>query len=109
MDSRAKELVRIGDSLFSKKENWDSLCQEIAEHFNPLRAVEVSLAGLLFYLDRNPGPAHHRRVEPGAHLGVHRGLLFLEFFGRHADHLAPPQQKIRCSAAKSAWVDSSLS
>lgn len=38
MDSRAKELVRIGDSLFSKKENWDSLCQEIAEHFNPLRA-----------------------------------------------------------------------
>lgn len=38
MDSRAKELVRIGDSLFSKKENWDSLCQEIAEQFNPLRA-----------------------------------------------------------------------
>lgn len=38
MDSRARELVKIGDSLFSKKENWNSLCQEIAEQFYPLRA-----------------------------------------------------------------------
>lgn len=38
MDSRARELVKIGDTLFSKKENWDSLCQEIAEQFYPLRA-----------------------------------------------------------------------
>lgn len=38
MDSRARELVKIGDSLFSKKDKWDSLCQEIAEHFYPLRS-----------------------------------------------------------------------
>ena len=38
MDSRARELVKIGDSLFAKKANWDSLCQELAEHFYPLRA-----------------------------------------------------------------------
>ena len=38
MDTRAKELVTIGDKLFSKKDQWDSLAQEIAEHFYPLRA-----------------------------------------------------------------------
>lgn len=38
MDSRAKELVKIGDSLFAKKQTWDSLCQDIAENFYPLRA-----------------------------------------------------------------------
>jgi hypothetical protein len=38
MDSRAKELVKIGDSLFSKKQTYDSLCQEIAEQFYPLRS-----------------------------------------------------------------------
>jgi hypothetical protein len=38
MDSRAKELVAIGEKLFSKKEQWNSLAQEIAEHFYPLRA-----------------------------------------------------------------------
>lgn len=37
-DSRAEELSRIGDSLFSKKTQWDSLCQEIAENFYPMRA-----------------------------------------------------------------------
>jgi len=38
MDSRAKELVSIGDKLFSKKEPWNSLCQEIAENYFPMRA-----------------------------------------------------------------------
>lgn len=38
MDSRAKELVKIGDGLFKKKAQWDSLCQEIAENVYPLRA-----------------------------------------------------------------------
>lgn len=38
MDSRAKELVQIGDKLFSKKGQWDSLCQDIAENFYPMRA-----------------------------------------------------------------------
>lgn len=36
-DSRAKELCRIGSSLFSKKQPWDSLCQDIAENYYPLR------------------------------------------------------------------------
>jgi len=36
-DSRAKELVNIGTGLFSKKQPWNSLCQEIADHFYPLR------------------------------------------------------------------------
>lgn len=38
MDSRAKELVSIGDKLFSKKQQWDSLNQEVAEHIFPMRA-----------------------------------------------------------------------
>lgn len=42
MDSRAKELVTIGKSLFTKKEQWNQLCQEIAENFYPLRADFVS-------------------------------------------------------------------
>lgn len=38
MDSRARELLQIGKSLFSKKEQWNELNQEIAENFYPLRA-----------------------------------------------------------------------
>lgn len=38
MDSRAKQLIAIGESLFSKKRQWDHLNQEIAENFYPLRA-----------------------------------------------------------------------
>lgn len=38
MDSRAKELVSIGARLFSQKQQWDSLCQEIAENFYPMRS-----------------------------------------------------------------------
>ena len=38
MDSRAKELVKIGDSLFKRKRHWDELCQEICENFYPMRA-----------------------------------------------------------------------
>lgn len=38
MDSRARELVQIGDSLFKKKQQWDALCQELAENFYPMRA-----------------------------------------------------------------------
>lgn len=38
MDSRARTLKEIGDKLFAKKAPWDSLCQEIAEQFYPLRA-----------------------------------------------------------------------
>lgn len=37
MDSRAKELVSIGDKLFAKKQQWDSLCQEISEFIYPMR------------------------------------------------------------------------
>lgn len=38
MDSRAKELVKQSDHLFTKKKSFDSLCQEIAENFYPERA-----------------------------------------------------------------------
>lgn len=38
MESRAKELIQIGDSLFTKKLQWDQLCQEIAENIYPMRA-----------------------------------------------------------------------
>lgn len=38
MDSRAKELVRIGDGLFSKLQPWNDLRQEICELCHPLRA-----------------------------------------------------------------------
>lgn len=38
MDTRAKDLIQIGDSLFSKKHQWDQLCQEIAINFHPMRA-----------------------------------------------------------------------
>lgn len=38
MDSRAKELVQIGGKLFSKKKQYDQLCQEIAGNFYPMRA-----------------------------------------------------------------------
>jgi hypothetical protein len=37
MDSRAKELVSIGDKLFAKKSQWDSLMQEVAEYIYPMR------------------------------------------------------------------------
>ena len=42
MDARAKELVTIGDRLFTKKRQWDELGQEICEHFHPLRADYTS-------------------------------------------------------------------
>lgn len=38
MDSRARELVRIGKKLFSDKHDWNELCQQIAENFYPARA-----------------------------------------------------------------------
>jgi len=38
MDSRARELVKIGDGLFTKKRPHDETNQEIAENFYPLRA-----------------------------------------------------------------------
>lgn len=37
-DSKAKELCRIGASLFTKKLPYDSLCQDIAENYYPLRS-----------------------------------------------------------------------
>lgn len=38
MDTRARELVSIGDKLFAKKGQWDSLMQEVAEYIFPMRA-----------------------------------------------------------------------
>lgn len=38
MDSRAQELVRIGKKLFTEKQDWDNLCQDIGENFYPARA-----------------------------------------------------------------------
>lgn len=38
MDSRAKELVRIGERLFTRKQPWNDLCQELADNLYPLRA-----------------------------------------------------------------------
>ncbi|MGQ4813039.1 portal protein [Agrobacterium vitis] len=38
MDSRAETLIQIGSRLFSKKRTLDSLNQEIAERFFPMRA-----------------------------------------------------------------------
>ncbi len=38
MDARARQLIEIGDSLFSKREVWISLNQDIAEQFYSLRA-----------------------------------------------------------------------
>lgn len=38
MDSRATELIKIGSSLFSRKRQWDELCQDIAENFYPMRS-----------------------------------------------------------------------
>lgn len=35
--NNAKELCRIGSVLFSKKQPWDSLCQDIADNYYPLR------------------------------------------------------------------------
>ncbi|MCZ3377431.1 portal protein [Rhizobium sp. AG207R] len=37
-DTRAKELCRIGNALFSKKQPWDSLCQDIADNYYPMRS-----------------------------------------------------------------------
>lgn len=45
-DAKAKELCKIGDGLFSKKQPYDSLCQEIAEYYYPMRTdftCELSL------------------------------------------------------------------
>lgn len=38
MDSRARELVSIGNRLFSTKRHWNELCQELAENYFPMRA-----------------------------------------------------------------------
>ncbi|SDH08335.1 portal protein [Pelagibacterium luteolum] len=38
MDTRAKELCRIGKGLFTKKHSWHNLCQDIAENFYPMRS-----------------------------------------------------------------------
>lgn len=38
MDARARQLIEIGDSLFSKRQTWISLNQDIAEQFYPERA-----------------------------------------------------------------------
>ncbi|RVH21444.1 hypothetical protein CN216_00600 [Sinorhizobium meliloti] len=37
-DSRAKELCKIGEGLFTKKDPWNTLAQEIADYFYPLRS-----------------------------------------------------------------------
>lgn len=37
-DARAKELIDVGNKLFSKKQSLDSLWQELAHHFYPERA-----------------------------------------------------------------------
>lgn len=37
MDHRARELCKIGEGLFTKKRQWDTLNQEIADHIYPLR------------------------------------------------------------------------
>lgn len=46
MDSRARELVAIGSGLFSKKQPYDSLCQEIADYVYPLRTDFTSKLSL---------------------------------------------------------------
>ncbi|MFK4060736.1 portal protein [Brucella anthropi] len=46
MDSRARELCSIGKGLFTKKEPWDSLCQDLAENFYPMRADFTSSLSL---------------------------------------------------------------
>lgn len=38
MDETAKRLVSVGNGLFSKKQPLDSLRQEFAEHYHPMRA-----------------------------------------------------------------------
>ena len=43
MDSRTREVIRHGNSLFTKKRNLDSLWQEIAENFYPERADFTSV------------------------------------------------------------------
>jgi hypothetical protein len=37
-DAKAKELCRIGNALFTKKQPWDSLCQDIADNYYPMRS-----------------------------------------------------------------------
>jgi len=46
MDGRAKQLCEIGKTLFSKKEPWNSLAQDIAENFYPMRADFTSSLSL---------------------------------------------------------------
>lgn len=46
MDSRAKQLCEIGAKLFSKKQPWDTLCQDIAEQFYPMRSDFTSSLSL---------------------------------------------------------------
>ena len=38
VDQRAQDLLRIGSLAFSKASGWNSLCQDLAENFYPLRA-----------------------------------------------------------------------
>ena len=37
-DDTGRELCRISDGLYSKKTQWDQLCQELAENYYPMRA-----------------------------------------------------------------------
>lgn len=46
MDSRAQTLCQIGDGLFSKKMPWNQLCQDLAEHYYPMRADFTSTLNL---------------------------------------------------------------
>jgi hypothetical protein len=46
LDSRAKELKNIGTGLFTQKAPWDSLCQDIAENFYPMRSDFTSTLAL---------------------------------------------------------------
>lgn len=87
MDSRAREILRIGDAAFSKKRIVDSLWQEIAENFYPERAD--------FTCERNEGdefanhlyssaPAMARR-ELGNLLSANLRPRAVKWFSIHVD------------------------
>ena len=44
-DDTGRELCRISDGLYSAKQRWDSLCQELAENYYPMRADFTTYAG----------------------------------------------------------------
>lgn len=46
VDSRVKHLLQEGDDLFTKKRPYDSLCQDIADHFYPERGGFTSVRSL---------------------------------------------------------------